>query len=87
MYIRSLLTKSASGLECCPQEAGLMTKLREATGFALLLVGLLGLVLPFVPGVPILMAGVAILGSEHSSVQPWIKRIEQWRSSLWSRKI
>ena len=59
-----------------------MTRLREATGFALLIAGLLGVLLPIIPGVPLLLAGVAILGSNHPRVQPWIKRIKQWRSQL-----
>ncbi len=63
-----------------------MTRLREVTGFALLIAGLVGLLLPVMPGIPLLIAGVALLGSKHPRVQPWIKRIEQWRSSLRRKK-
>lgn len=63
-----------------------MTKLREATGFAFLIAGLLGLLLPVMPGTALLIAGVALLGSKHPRVQPWITRLEQWRSSLRRKK-
>lgn len=63
-----------------------MTRLREATGFAFLIAGLFGMLLPLIPGVPLLLAGVAILGTNHPRVQSWIKRIAQWRSSLRRKK-
>lgn len=63
-----------------------MTRLREVTGFALLILGLLGMLLPLLPGVPLVLAGVAILGSKHPRIQPWIERIERWRSSLRRKK-
>ena len=63
-----------------------MTKLREATGFALLIAGLLGLVLPIIPGAPLLIAGVAVLGSDHPRIQPWITRLDRWRSLLGRKK-
>jgi uncharacterized membrane protein YbaN (DUF454 family) len=59
-----------------------MTKLREATGFALVIAGLLGMLLPLIPGAPLLLAGVAVLGTSHPRIQPWIERIERWRCSL-----
>ena len=59
-----------------------MTRLREATGFALVIAGLLGMLLPLLPGVPLLLAGVAVLGTNHPRIQPWIVRIERWRCSL-----
>jgi uncharacterized protein len=59
-----------------------MTALREATGFGLVVAGLLGLLLPFLPGVPLLLAGVAVLGANHPRIQPWVARIERWRCLL-----
>ena len=56
----------------------LMVRLREAAGFALLITGLLGLVLPIIPGVPLLAAGVATLGSDH----PMVQRLDRWRNSF-----
>lgn len=63
-----------------------MTRLREATGFALLIAGLLGMLLPLIPGTPLLLAGVAILGTSHPRIQPWITRIDCWRSLLRRKK-
>jgi len=43
----------------------------------LIVVGLLGLVLPVIPGVPLLLAGVAVLGQDHPLVRPalaWLRR-------------
>jgi uncharacterized membrane protein YbaN (DUF454 family) len=65
-----------------------MTRLREATGFALVIAGLLGMLLPLIPGAPLLVAGVAVLGTNHPLIQPWMERIERWRCSvqrLWQR--
>ncbi|MSV28369.1 MAG: hypothetical protein EXQ52_06440 [Bryobacterales bacterium] len=59
-----------------------MTRLREAAGFTLLAAGLLGTLLPVIPGTPLLIAGVAVLGTDHPRVQPWIKRLDRWRNSL-----
>ena len=63
-----------------------MTKLREAMGFALVVAGLFGMLLPVVPGVPLLLAGVAVLGADHPRIQPWIARIERWRCSRRRKK-
>jgi uncharacterized membrane protein YbaN (DUF454 family) len=56
---------------------------RTALGSVLLGVGLIGLVLPVIPGIPLLMAGAAILGPEHPLVRPpltWLGRRRQaWR--------
>jgi uncharacterized membrane protein YbaN (DUF454 family) len=59
-----------------------MTRLRELTGFALVIAGLLGMLLPILPGVPLLLAGVGILGTNHPRIEPWIARIKRWRCSL-----
>jgi hypothetical protein len=65
---------------------GFMTKLREATGFALVIAGLFGMLMPLIPGVPLLLAGVAVLGTNHPGIQPWIARIRRWRCSLRRQK-
>jgi hypothetical protein len=48
-------------------------------GCTLIFVGLLGMVLPIIPGIPILVAGVAILGTDHPIVRPFARRFEQLR--------
>lgn len=45
-------------------------KFREAGGVALVLVGLAGLVLPVIPGIALIAAGVAVLGADHALVRP-----------------
>ena len=63
-----------------------MKRFREAAGFALLLAGLLGLLLPVMPGAPLILAGVALLGPSHPRVAPWLKRFEHWRGFLGQKK-
>jgi len=55
-----------------------MTRLREVTGFALLIAGVLG--------TPLLLAGVAALGTNHPGIQPWTTRLDRWRSLLRRKK-
>jgi uncharacterized protein YqgC (DUF456 family) len=45
--------------------------LRVAVGVSLLLLGAVGTLVPVVPGIPMIMAGVALMGTEH----PWMRRI------------
>jgi len=61
---------------------------RTVAGIALLIVGLLGLLLPVMPGIPFLVAAVAVLGMDHAIVRwgrqrldsdrPWIRRLRTW---------
>jgi len=46
-------------------------------GVGLLVVGFAGLVLPIIPGIPILLAGAAVLGHDHKLVRPWMSRIRK----------
>jgi hypothetical protein len=56
---------------------------RSIGGVLLVVVGLLGLVFPVIPGVPLLLAGAALLGPQHPLVRPlvgWFRRIRRsWR--------
>lgn len=54
---------------------------RVVAGVLLVAVGVLGLVLPIIPGVPLLIAGVALLGPEHPLVRPFAERLERWRAA------
>ena len=45
-------------------------KFREAGGIALVLAGFAGLVLPVIPGIVLIAAGVAVLGTDHALVRP-----------------
>jgi len=53
---------------------------RHMFGWTLLIAGVVGLVLPVVPGVPLLMAGAAVLGPEHPVVRTWKTWIDGWRN-------
>lgn len=53
--------------------------LKVVGGCTLIFVGLVGMVLPIIPGIPILVAGVAILGTDHPIIRPFARRIEQLR--------
>ena len=56
--------------------------MRTVAGIALLVAGAIGLLLPVVPGVPLLMAGVAVLGREHAIVRAGRTWLERRRISL-----
>jgi hypothetical protein len=47
---------------------------RTAAGVSLLILGAIGVLVPFVSGIPFLVAGVAVLGTDHAIV----KRGRQW---------
>jgi uncharacterized membrane protein YbaN (DUF454 family) len=53
--------------------------LRTGAGFALVGVGVLGTVLPVIPGVPLVIAGLALLGREHPLTRAIETRIRAWR--------
>jgi uncharacterized membrane protein YbaN (DUF454 family) len=52
--------------------------LRQAAGCGLLLLGVSGLLLPFIPSIPFLLAGAAVLGHSHPLVRPWHARLVSW---------
>lgn len=53
--------------------------IRTVVGMALLGLGLVGMVLPVLPGIPFLLAGVALLGTNHPWVRPFMARLRLWR--------
>lgn len=59
-----------------------LTRLREAAGFTLLIAGLIGMLLPVIPGIPMLAAGAALLGRNHASLKLWVARLGRWHSLL-----
>ena len=57
---------------------------RIAGGWTLLVVGLLGFVLPVIPGIPLVLAGLALLAKDYawarlaqSRVKAWVARVKQ----------
>ena len=54
-------------------------KIRRAGGFTLIAFGLLGTLLPIMPGIPLIIAGIALVGSEHPWVRPFVPRLRSRR--------
>ncbi len=52
---------------------------RGVAGVAMITIGVVGCILPIIPGVPFLVGGVALLGTRHPLVRPFAERIERWR--------
>lgn len=51
--------------------------LRQTGGVALIVVGIVGCLLPIMPGIPFLIAGAAVLGTDHvlvRSTHQWLRR-------------
>jgi uncharacterized protein YqgC (DUF456 family) len=57
-----------------------VTRLRSIGGWVLVIVGLLGLAVPVLPGIPLLVAGGALLGPEHRLVQAALRWWRGWRA-------
>ena len=53
--------------------------IRVTFGVILCVVGILGTLLPVIPGVPLIVAGVALLGTDHWLVKPVKDRVDRWR--------
>jgi uncharacterized membrane protein YbaN (DUF454 family) len=53
--------------------------IRTVVGLVLIVVGLLGMLLPIMPGVPFLIAGVAMIGMEHPVVRPFRRFLARFR--------
>lgn len=62
--------------------------LRAAAGFLLISAGMVGMILPIIPGIPFLLAGLFLLGPDHPLarsvhghrlVRPVFERLERWR--------
>ena len=52
--------------------------IRVVAGMVLLVVGVAGLVLPILPGIPLMIAGLALLGSDHPLHVAIRRRLERW---------
>jgi hypothetical protein len=55
--------------------------IRNIAGMSLLIAGVLGCLLPIIPGIPLLLAGVATLGADHPVVKrggAWVKAGREW---------
>jgi hypothetical protein len=58
-------------------------KIRRACGIALIVMGLVAIPVPIVPGVPLIVAGAALLGPNHPFVRTgraWLARTGLWKT-------
>jgi uncharacterized membrane protein YbaN (DUF454 family) len=53
--------------------------IRSVAGVTLIVLGLVGSLVPVLPGIPFLLAGVALLGTKHPWVRPFMARLRLWR--------
>jgi uncharacterized membrane protein YbaN (DUF454 family) len=59
---------------------------RTAAGWTLLILGVAGLMLPFLPGIPLLVAGLVMLSSQHRWARACLERIRLWIRKLHRRR-
>lgn len=55
-------------------------------GFLMIGIGVIGTILPVMPGFPFLLAGAALLGKDHPIVRPFAERLARRRKSKVERK-
>jgi uncharacterized protein YqgC (DUF456 family) len=57
---------------------------RNACGIVLIVAGLIAMPIPIVPGVPLIAAGVAVLGNDH----PLVRSCRTWLDvrGIWKRQ-
>jgi uncharacterized membrane protein YbaN (DUF454 family) len=58
----------------------MLRMLAVIAGFALLAVGVMGTLLPIIPGIPFLILGAALIGKDHPLIRPFAERIDRWRN-------
>jgi hypothetical protein len=56
---------------------------RLTVGTLLMVIGVLGTILPIIPGIPVFFAGLAVAGSSHPVTRFVRRRWEMWRA--WRR--
>jgi uncharacterized membrane protein YbaN (DUF454 family) len=50
--------------------------LREIIGFFLIGVGLIGFLIPIMPSVPFILAGIALIGADNPRLKPLLEKIK-----------
>jgi len=58
-----------------------LRKIKIIFGIALCVIGLASTLVPIVPGVPIVLAGLALMGSDHPLMRNLKERLRRWRDS------
>ena len=59
----------------------IMHRLKIVGGFSLIFIGILGFFIPFLPGIPLILGGAAIVGMEHPWIRPFKQKYDRWRPS------
>jgi len=54
-------------------------KVKVILGIGLCLIGVAGTLVPIIPGLPIILSGVALLGTDHPLVVKIKGRLTRWR--------
>jgi len=62
-----------------------LQKFKAILGMAPCAVGLAGTLVPIIPGVPIVLAGLALMGADHPLVRGLQALLTRWRKSQRSR--
>ncbi|MGZ8520117.1 MAG: hypothetical protein ACXW6K_19035 [Candidatus Binatia bacterium] len=61
-------------------------KVKVILGIALCVIGTAGTLVPVIPGVPMILAGVALMGTDHPLVRKVKGRFQKWRDSKTSSR-
>jgi hypothetical protein len=78
--------RSLHRCEAVRQVKGMWGTIRNVVGVVLFSLGVAGLLLPVLPGTPLLLAGMALLGAKHPWVRPTLARLRWWRRK-WKRDV
>ena len=65
-----------------PEQGERTGAMRKIGGWALVCVGLAGLVLPIIPGIPLLLAGLAILAPDYVWAQRSLDKVKGWAARV-----
>lgn len=57
----------------------MVARVRAVAGTLLVGVGVIGTVLPVIPGIPFLVAGMVVLGPDHALTRAVARRLRAWR--------
>ena len=59
---------------------------RRASGWTLVLLGVVGCVLPVLPGIPLLLGGLALLSTEYAWAEKALARLKGWVARARTRR-
>lgn len=65
-----------------PEQGERAGTMRKIGGWALVVVGVAGLVLPVIPGVPLLIGGLAILAPDYVWAQKSLDKVKGWAARV-----